>query len=194
MQHVDARESGVVEWRSTVAPADCDRIRDITVSTGMFSAEETEIAVELAEENLAKGDGSGYSFLFAVVHGRLVGFTCYGLIPGSEKRYEIYWIAVEKNYQGQGVGTMLMKKTEEAILVRGGVRAYIETSSRSEYKPTQAFYIANGYVAVAELADYFRDGDGKIIFMKNLRGSKPQNLPSVGMGGDGTKAAVAVPG
>jgi len=42
-----------------------DSVRGIVESSGFFSAEEVEIAVQLVQERLTKGIQSGYHFLFA---------------------------------------------------------------------------------------------------------------------------------
>jgi ribosomal protein S18 acetylase RimI-like enzyme len=169
MQDVEIKQDKDISIRVVVAASDRPVIQKIVESTGLFTEEEVLIAVELVDEALAKGSRvSGYYFLFAELNGQILGFTCFGPIPGCEKRHEIYWIAVEKKYHRLGIGSLLLRKTEEAIAARGGQRSYIETSSRPDYQPTQKFYVKSGYSAIAELFDYFRDGDGKIIFMKQL--------------------------
>lgn len=54
------------------------------------------------------------------------------------------------------------------IAAAGGSRVYAETSGRDQYAPTRAFYRACGYRKVAELADFYADGDAKVIFVKNI--------------------------
>ena len=52
-------------YRQQIQPSDMEAIADIVKSSGFFSAEEIDIAMELAEEKLAKPDASSYQFLFA---------------------------------------------------------------------------------------------------------------------------------
>ena len=77
------------------------------------------MAVELAEERLAKGPASGYHFVFAERDGRVLGYTCYGPIALTDGSYDLYWIAVDKSTQGQGLGRLLMEKSEETDSGRG---------------------------------------------------------------------------
>ncbi len=51
---------------------------------------------------------------------------------------------------------------------RGARRIYADTSSRPQYEPTRAFYLACGYTQEALLADFYAAGDGKVIFVKIL--------------------------
>jgi hypothetical protein len=51
----------------------------------------------------------------------------------------------------------------------GARRVYADTSSRLQYKPTRAFYLACGYVREAILADFYAPDDGKVIFVKVLK-------------------------
>lgn len=38
--------------------------------------------------------------------GELVACARYGAVPGTEDRYELYWIAVARDLQGKGVGSL----------------------------------------------------------------------------------------
>ncbi len=55
-----------------------------------------------------------------------------------------------------------------AMRRKGARRIYVDTSSSAKYESTRAFYKRNGYKVGAELPDFYRDGDGKVIFVKDL--------------------------
>lgn len=154
--------------RSDVLPGDRDGVRAIVESTGFFSREETDVALELVGERMARGDSSGYHFIFAECGGALAGFACFGSVPGTRASFDLYWIAVSTAAQGRGIGSRLMRASEEAIAARGGRRIYVETSSRAQYEPTRAFYLRHGYRHEALLADFYAPGDGKVILVKVL--------------------------
>jgi D-alanine-D-alanine ligase len=153
-------------FRYDVTPADPGRIRELVESTGVFSRVEEDIAVELADERLAKGPASGYHFVFAEREGRVLGYACYGPIALTIGSYDLYWIAVDKSTQGQGLGGILMRKVEELIAAEGGRRIYIETSTRPPYAPTRRFYLHNGCKLEATLEDFYAPGDSKAIYVK----------------------------
>ena len=154
--------------RERVYEEDPRNIRIIVESTGFFSPDEVDIAVELAVTNLRQGDASGYSFLFLDVSGRTVGYTCFGPIPATRSSYDLYWIAVHHDYQGFGIGKEMLRRTEALIRARKGSRIYVETSSREQYVSTRRFYEASGYRQEAFLHDFYAPGDSKVIYVKVL--------------------------
>jgi ribosomal protein S18 acetylase RimI-like enzyme len=153
-------------FREEVQPRDREVVRDIIMASGFFSLAEVAIAVELVDERLAQGLQSGYYFLFAEHDNEVVGYTCFGPVPGTLVSYDLYWIAVRNQYRGQGVGSLLIRRSEEMIRALGGRRIYVETSSRALYIPTHAFYDAQGYRQEAFLEDYYAPGDSKLIYVK----------------------------
>jgi GNAT superfamily N-acetyltransferase len=158
-------------WRSTPLPEDAEKIKKLVQSSGFFSPAEVSIAVELVEERLGRGIQSGYFFLFADKGKTLIGYTCYGPIPGTRSSYDLYWIAVDQRFRGHGAGKQLLLKTEELIRQMGGTRIYAETSSRPQYASTRAFYEHTGYKQAAFLRDFYSPGDGKVIFVKEKEGA-----------------------
>jgi ribosomal protein S18 acetylase RimI-like enzyme len=159
--------------REEVRPGDREAVGRIVRATGFFSEEEEGIAVELIDERLTKGEASGYFFLFAEQEGRLLGYACFGPIPGSVHSWDLYWIAVDPAAQGKGLGGKLMAKAERLMAKRGARRVYADTSSRPQYGPTRAFYLACGYRQEAFLDDFYAEGDGKVIFVKALSPAPP---------------------
>jgi len=153
---------------SSVSDTDLLQLRSLVAATGFFNDEEVAIACELAEENARRGEESGYHFLLAHADGRLVGYTCYGPIPATLASFDLYWIVVHPQYQGRGIGKALLRQSEDVIAGQGGRRVYIETSSRELYNPTRAFYLSAGYCEEAVLRDFYRPGDSKVIFSREL--------------------------
>jgi GNAT superfamily N-acetyltransferase len=153
-------------FRYEATVEDCQRIRELVESTGVFSQVEVDVAVELAEERLAKGPESGYNFVFAECSGRVAGYTCYGPIALTLGSYDLYWIAVNKATQGQGLGKILMQETADRIRAEGGRRIYIETSTRPPYAPTRAFYTRCNCQLDAVIKEFYAPGDGKAIYVK----------------------------
>ena len=155
-------------FRQEARETDAQAVRELTASTGFFTDAESDVAVELVEERLHKGEGSGYYFLFAEHGGRVVGYTCFGPIPCTVSSYDLYWIAVHDAFRGKGIGKILMRKSEETICAMGGQRVYIETSSRQQYDSTRRFYLACNYEEAAFFADFYAPGDGKVVYLKVL--------------------------
>jgi len=155
-------------YRDYLLPSDSDKVCAIVRSSGFFSAQEVDVAVELLKERETKGPSSGYFFLFAEMGGDVAGYTCFGPIPCTMESYDLYWIAVSEPLRKLGLGRELLRGTEEKILEMGGRRIYVETSSRTQYEPTRAFYRRCGYSEAASLEHFYSPGDHKIIFLKVL--------------------------
>jgi acetoin utilization deacetylase AcuC-like enzyme/ribosomal protein S18 acetylase RimI-like enzyme len=156
-------------WRDQVRDGDIEAVRSLVAATDFFTTEEVTIAAELVEERVGRGPESGYAFVLAEEPGgRLAGYSCYGPIAGAPGRFDLYWIITRPARQRSGLGRELIARTEAAIAAAGGSRVYAETSGRDQYAPTRAFYRACGYRKVAELADFYADGDAKVIFFKNI--------------------------
>jgi len=155
-------------YRQEVLSTDAESVREIIESHGLFWRDEVELAVELVQERLLKGARSGYQFLFAEQAGRVIGYSCFGPIPCTRGRYDLYWIAVDHDMRGMGIGKELLKQSEHVIAGQGGRTIYIDTSSRREYDATRSFYKRCGYRREAFLKDFYCPGDSKIIYVKSI--------------------------
>lgn len=158
-------------FRDTVRSSDADAVRDIVASTGFFTSAEIEVAVELVHDRLSRGERSEYFFLFADCDGRVVGYSCYGPIACTVGSFDLYWIAVHEKWRGRGIGSVLLRATEERIAAAGGRAIYVETASRAQYDPTRRYYENNRYVREATLKDFYTPGDDKVIYSKRIRGA-----------------------
>jgi ribosomal protein S18 acetylase RimI-like enzyme len=155
-------------FRYEAALPDSLAIRRIVESTGFFRTDEVDVAVELVDERLAKGDASGYHFIFADRGGQTIGYACYGPIACTVGSYDLFWIAVDQAEQGRGLGRELLTEAERLIQERGGRRIYIETSGRPQYLPTRRFYERCGYHTAAVLPEFYDEGDDKVVLCKKL--------------------------
>jgi len=160
----------LITLRTQPKQADVAAVRTITADTGYFSADEVEVAVELIEDRLTKGDGSEYEFIFADLDGTTVGYASFGEIACTDGSYDLYWIAVHPNQQSAGIGRRLLDKTERLVKAAGGRRIYVETSSRDQYQPTRDFYLRCAYRVDADQADFYAPGDGKVTLVKSVNG------------------------
>lgn len=155
--------------RDSVRPSDAVAVERLARMTGVFNAGEIAIARELVEDHLARGaEASGYRFLFADGAAGLDGYVCYGPIPGTAGRFELYWIAVDPSIRRTGLGARLQCAAEGAVRALGGRYLIAETSTLADYAPARRFYSGQGYALVAEIPDWHDDGDGLAIFRKRL--------------------------
>ena len=154
---------------ATATEQDGPQIHAINANTGVFSQEEVECVDELWGENQVQGpERSGYYFIVEKEDGRVLGYACYGPRALTDRTYDLYWIAVDPDARGGGIGKKLLAATEEAVRELGGRLLIAETSGLPKYEPTRAFYHATGYLLEATLKDFYRDGDDLVIFTKHL--------------------------
>lgn len=154
--------------RQHVEPRDPQRVRRLAESTGFFNRFEVAVAEELVIERIAKGPASGYHFVFLEVNGHLAGYTCYGPVPMTASAFDLYWIAVSPEFQGRGLGRLLLDETERLVRLAGGTRLYADTSGRAQYARTRAFYERVGFQVEAVLEGFYAPGDAKVIYSKPL--------------------------
>lgn len=161
-----------IQFRSKLRASDSEEVARLVKATGFFSQAEVEVAMELVQERRLKGEASGYHFLLAQYgqggQSSLLGYGCFGPIPCTLSSFDLYWIVVHPDVQGQGLGKRLLAKCEEEINKLGGSRVYVETSSRPQYHPTRCFYERCGYTLAATLADFYAPGDHKFMYCKAL--------------------------
>jgi len=155
-----------VTWRDAVRESDIEAIRSLVAATGFFSTAETAVAAELVEARVTQGPASGYHFILAETNGRIAGYACYGPIAGTDGGFDLYWIVVDSQRRRAGLGRALVERAERAMAAMGAKRIYIETSGRELYAPTRAFYRAVGYRKAAAVADFYGEGDAKVIYAR----------------------------
>lgn len=178
----DSRGTGIVlgELSAAVRP----RIVEILRATRVFSAAEVDVALELFDESIADYAGapgagriadqpaprqSDYLFLGAFTpEGILVGYACWGPTPATDRTWDLYWIAVDPALQGAGVGTILLEEVERRLVGARARMLVVETSSRSDYTATRAFYARRGYADAARVRDFYAPGDDRVIFVKRF--------------------------
>ncbi|MBU0910535.1 MAG: GNAT family N-acetyltransferase, partial [Proteobacteria bacterium] len=149
----------------TIRPAaahDRSSLFSLVAGISNFNQEEIELAREVINDALAS-EKNGYYLLTAVdSDGLLLGFICYGPIPISDKRWDLYWIAVDPGQARGGIGSRLLAAMETKL--GAGMRVYVDTSSTPGYAAARSFYERHGYQVAGTFPDFYREGDDKIVY------------------------------
>lgn len=163
-------------WDDSPRAGDVEAVRGLIHSTGVFSAEEVRVAGELVEE--AFYDQQDYAFVFARTNQgkKLAGYACFGEIPLTDKRFDLYWIAVNPAARGQNVAAELLRRVETRIRNSGGRIIYAETSGRNAYAPAHKFYEKHGFEQCANIPDFYKLDDNKLVYSKRVM---PAGAPRV---------------
>jgi GNAT superfamily N-acetyltransferase len=148
---------------------DKPHVTKILRGTPEFKPFEVVVAEEIIDCYLQYQSSSGYHILVAEVDSTVTGYICYGLTPLTEGTWDIYWMAVAREKQRQGIGSALMKSAEKDIVRAKGRLAIIETSSTPAYEKTRNFHLSQGYEVICRIPDFYTPGDDKLILQKRLR-------------------------
>jgi ribosomal protein S18 acetylase RimI-like enzyme len=145
------------------------KIKDLLEKTGFFSRPEIAVAMELIDIFLSKPDQKDYSiYVVEETSSRICGYICYGPTPLTEGTYDLYWIAVDPEFQNKGIGKKLIQFLERQIDERQGRLIIVETSAQIKYESTQAFYLNNNYQLSARIKDFYKPGDDRLIYTKYI--------------------------
>ncbi len=134
-----------------------------------FNQEDQALAMELIRIALDQAGQKDYDFIIAADAGdQAIGFVCYGPTPLTDGTYDLYWIAVDPDYAGNGTGSLLLKTAEAKVIGKHGRMMLIETSSDPVYENTRHFYLKNGYRLGETIKDFYRDGEDRVTYIKRL--------------------------
>ena len=86
----------------------------------------------------------------------------------TEGTYNLYLIAVRKEYQGNGIGAKIMSYIEKLLREAGHRVLIVETSGLPEFELTREFYDKCGYAREAVIRDFYQEGEDKVVFWKKL--------------------------
>jgi ribosomal protein S18 acetylase RimI-like enzyme len=141
----------------------------ILLNTPEFTPEEVDLAEEVIDAYLFNPATSGYYVLVGEIDSNVVGYVCYGPTPITDGTWDLYWIAVNRAIQGQGIGKQLMAAAENEIRKARGRLIIVETSSKPGYEKTNAFYQHIGYTETCRIKDYYMIGDDQVIYEKRFK-------------------------
>jgi len=143
-------------------------LMQILKNTPEFKPFEVVVAEEVIDAYLSDPVESGYHTLIAEDDEGVAGYICFGETPCTVGTWDIYWVAVDREKRGRGIGKALSEAAETAIMKAGGRMAIIETSSTPLYENTRRFYLGRSYELVARIPDFYTPGDDKLIMQKRL--------------------------
>lgn len=151
-----------------IEPTDREALADALASS--FRDDEVAVALELIDHAIAATDD--YRVLVAAgvpgpAHG-VGGYICYGPTPMTASTYDLYWIVTHPQARGLGVASALIRAMEADLSARGASGVRVETSETEGYGAARKLYQRHEYPQVAHLADFYRPGDGLIIYYKRL--------------------------
>lgn len=148
---------------------DVRSIRKILIDTNHFNDEEINVALELIDIYIRDKNQKDYLvYVHEPNEKNITGYICYGKRPLTEGTYDLYWIAVNPEYHGKGIGSKLVQFMEDYLSQRNANLILIETSGKDSYENERRFYEKNGYLIQTVIKDFYRANDDLYIYHKYL--------------------------
>ncbi len=150
-------------------PDDTPTLLALAEATAVFKPHEIEaldeVLADYHETNHAYGHAAATALDGA---GAVVGFAYLAPAAMTDRTWELWWLAVDPRHQGHGHGRALLEYAEDHARRAAARLLLIETSDTPVYLPTRGFYLKAGYTQAAVVADFYADGDGKVVYAKRV--------------------------
>ncbi len=150
-------------------PKDTPAIVDLCRAAGSFSESECVSAgndIDDYQQHYRQRDG--VLLWETEPHNQLAGFAHFSPAAITDGTWFIYWIAISKNFQGQGLGKELIHQAEQCVKAKAGRLVLIETSTKPDFEAARKLYTRMEYNLLGTIPDYFAVGDSKNIYGKYL--------------------------
>jgi GNAT superfamily N-acetyltransferase len=86
----------------------------------------------------------------------------------TDRTWNLLFIAIRPDRQGQGRGAALLRYVEQMLTARGDRVLIVETSGLASFLGTRTFYAKCGYEEEGRIRDFYATGDDKVVFRKVL--------------------------
>ena len=147
---------------------DTQELITLTDKTGLFLPIDLAALDEVLKEYFAEAHAQGHRCVTYEQNGKIIGYAYYAPAAMTDRTWHLWWIVVTKEIQARGIGSELLRYTEDAARAGKGRLFLAETSSLPTYEPTRRFYLKHGYEIGAVVKDYYADGHDMVIFRKRL--------------------------
>ncbi|MFH1379551.1 MAG: N-acetyltransferase [bacterium] len=147
-------------------PENMSKYLDIAERTGAFKPRELNT---LRETLIDCSNNKGREYLLVEEYrgGNPAGFSIFGELEWTDFSWEMYWLIVDPNFHGQGIGKKLLEYVEKIILKESPHAVLIaETSSIKSYDSARLYYQKTGFTEVGRVPNYYDYDDDLVTFYK----------------------------
>lgn len=148
--------------------ADRPALEAMLKKTDIFYGEEVSVALELIDIALSMPGQEDYHLYVYEHEGSVAGYHCTGKRPLTDGVFDLYWIVVAPDTTGSGIGSALLHHAEQFVQAQKGRWILAETSSRKQYDKTRNFYKKHHYQVLAHIPDFYKPGDGMVVYGKHF--------------------------
>ncbi len=147
-----------------VTTADVDDLKLVLDSCELFPSEYLD---EMISDYFNNAETEDHWFTFLIDEKPVAIGYC---IPEklTEGTYNLLAIGVSQNAQRKGVASAMMEYIEQQLKQNNGRLLLVETSSDDAQMAARKLYQKIGYKQVAVIDDFWKEGEDKIVFLKQL--------------------------
>lgn len=147
-----------------VKPKDVEALKQVLDSSGLFPSGLLDDMISDYFNNPSSND----IWFTKVENDRPVSIAYCAPEKFTVGTYNLYAIAVRKDYQGKGIGGEMMNYIEGLLRKKGHRILLVETSGSPEFELTRKFYHKCNYTKEATIREFWNEGDDKVVFWKKL--------------------------
>jgi len=151
-----------------IKPSDKNVLEEMLNNIPSFTQDEVSVAMELISIAVTITEQIDYNIFVYEEKNKILGYHCTGKRPLTDAVYDLYWIVVDVNYQGKGIGKKLLQHAENFVNEQKGRWFLIETSSKDNYQKTRSFYLKNNFEIITQINDFYKINDDLIIYGKKF--------------------------
>lgn len=147
-----------------VTTADVDDLKLVLDSCELFPSDYLD---EMISDYFNNAETEDHWFTFLIDEKPVAIGYC---IPEklTEGTYNLLAIGVSQNAQRKGVASAMMEYIEHQLKQNNGRLLLVETSSDEAQIAARKLYQKIGYKQVAVIDDFWKEGEDKIVFLKQL--------------------------
>lgn len=164
--------------------ADQSALVDLARATGLFEAEELGFFSGMMTECF-NGEMPGHEWLVlcgeplaedgeppaedgepSAEDSGIIGGAYFAPEMMADGVWNLWFIGVHPDQQGQGHGSTLLTAVEDAVHAQGARLLLVETSGTDDMELARQFYVKANYKQEACICDFYKAGDDKIVFRK----------------------------
>lgn len=132
-----------------------------------WAPEEKELVMKAPLDSVGK---SNHRYWYIEEHGEIIAAIGVRENKYGSGGYEMDsdYLAVHKNYRKHGLASKLLGEVEKFIQDNRGRYLHVLSCDIDSYAPARAFYEKHGYKKVAQIPDYYVEGEGRIDYFKKF--------------------------
>lgn len=147
-----------------IITSDLDSLKEVIDSNGLFPSD----LLDEMTSDFFSNEKTRDIWLTKEIEGKPIAVVYCAPERMTSGTYNLYLIAIHKDFQGRGIGAELMLYVENLLKENSNRILIVETSGLPDFELTRKFYDKLNYKREATIREFYQDGEDKIVFWKKL--------------------------